>query len=117
MPQADISIYSKLFYVPSNFAFIDNIGACRQYRNLISTANADAGIIISGRWGSMSEFTALREMGKTIGVLTDTGGLAEELESLTQKFNKESKGKVIFNSSPKELVEKLIGELDKIKLS
>lgn len=111
MPQVDITIYKKLFYIPSDFQFVSNIGACRQYRNLMSTATADGGILIAGRWGSMSECAALREMGKTIGVLTHTGGLADELESLAKKFNKESKGKVIFHDSPTKLVELVIEEL------
>ena len=110
MPQVDLSIYKKLFYIPSDYQFVNNIGACRQYRNLISTATADAGIIIAGRWGSMSEFVALREMGKTIGVLTNTGGLADELEELSKKINKKSNGKIIFHNSPTELVKLILKE-------
>ena len=45
MPQADLSIYKKIFYVPHDF---QHIGA-RQYRNLMSTATADAGIVMAGR--------------------------------------------------------------------
>lgn len=115
MPQVDLSIYKKLFYVPSDFQFVSNIGACRQYRNLMSTATADAGVVISGRWGSMSEFSSLREMGKVIGVLTGSGGLADELEELSRKLNKESKGKVIFDSSPENLIRQMLAELDNIK--
>ena len=33
----------------------------------------------------MNEFTNLYDMGKVIGVLTGTGGIADELELLNQK--------------------------------
>ena len=57
----------------------------------------------------MSEFASLR---KVIGVLTNSGGVADELEELSKKINKESKGKVIFNSSPQELIKQVLKELD-----
>src|SRR3990167_7347062 len=73
-PEVSQSMYSKIFYIPKLFEFKDNIMVQRKYRNVISTANCDAGIIISGRWGSLNEFTNLIDYGKIIGVLTGTGG-------------------------------------------
>lgn len=110
-PNDDTSIYKKLIFVPQTFAFAHLIEVSKKYRNVISTANCDAGIIISGRWGTMNEFTNLYDMGKIIGVLTNTGGVADKLSRLTQVIRKKSKAKVIFNSSPKELIEKIIKEL------
>lgn len=110
-PKDDISIYKKLIFVPKNFEFALNLQVCKKYRNVISTANCDAGIIISGRWGTLNEFTNLYDMGKVIGVLTSTGGIADQLPHLINKIYKESKAKVIFSNSPKELVEKVLKEL------
>lgn len=110
-PGQDESIYKKFIYVPEDFSFINNTAVCRKYRNVTSTAICDAGIIISGRWGTLNEFTNLYDMGKVIGVLTKTGGIADELKNLCQKIKKESKAKVIFSDSPKELVDKIISEL------
>ncbi|MCL5433229.1 MAG: hypothetical protein M1524_03915 [Patescibacteria group bacterium] len=76
-PKDDISIYSKLIYVPKNFEFSSNLDISKKYRNVVSTANCDAGIIISGRWGTMNEFTSLYDFGKVIGILTATGGTAD----------------------------------------
>lgn len=58
------------------------------YHNVLTTAACDAGIIIAGRWGSMNEFTNLYDMGKVIGVLTGTGGIADELPQLLKKISK-----------------------------
>ena len=111
-PNDDISIYKKLIFVSKNFLFSSNLDVSKKYRNVISTANCHAGIIISGRWGTLNEFTNLYDMGKIIGVLTDTGGIADQLPVLTQKISKKSKAKVIFNNSPKELVINIIKELN-----
>ena len=113
MPDHDISIYSKLTFIPTSFPFASNIQVSKKYRNVISTANCDAGIIISGRFGSLNEFTNLYDMGKVIGVLTGTGGIADELSNLNQKISKKSKAKVLFNNSPKILIQSVIEELAK----
>lgn len=110
-PNDDISIYKRLIFIPKDFEFSSDPQVSKKYRNVISTANCDAGIIISGRWGTLNEFTNLYDMGKIIGVLTNTGGIADQLPVLTQKIHKKSKAKIIFSSSPKELVEKVIKEL------
>lgn len=109
------SIYKKLFFIPKNIQAFKNILVARKYRNVISCANCDGGIIICGRWGTMNEFTNLFDLGKVIGVLTKTGGVADELIYLNKKLHKASKAKVIFNSSPKKLVEQVISELNKRK--
>lgn len=110
-PDDDLSIYDKLIYIPSNFEFIDDDLICKKYRNVISTATVDAGIIISGRWGTMNEFTNLFDMGKVIGVLVGTSGIADELPALTEKVKKKSRAKVIFNASPEGLVQEVLSEL------
>ena len=89
MPNDDISIYKKIIYVPKSFPVKNFRPARQKYRNVISTANCDAGIIVSGRWGSLNEFTNLIDMGKIIGVLTGTGGIADELKRLNKKIIKE----------------------------
>lgn len=113
IPDADLTIYKKIFYMPKNFPFLSDSDVCKKYRNVISTANCDAGIIISGRWGTMNEFTNLYDMGKVIGVLTGTGGIADELDRLNKKIYKPGKAKVMFSKSPQRLVKMIIAELEK----
>ncbi|MBI2028556.1 MAG: hypothetical protein HYT07_03000 [Candidatus Levybacteria bacterium] len=111
-PKDDLSIYKKLVYIPKEFEFSEDEQVCKKYRNVISTANCDCGIIISGRWGTMNEFTNLYDMGKVIGVLTGTGGVADELEGLSKKIQKKSKAKIILDDSPPGLVGQIIKELN-----
>lgn len=111
----DNSIYKKFIYIPKDFEFAKTDVVCRKYRNVTSTATCDAAIIISGKWGTLNEFTNLIDMGKIIGILTGTGGIADELVHLSKKIHKKTKSKLIFSNSPKKLVEKVILELKKRK--
>ncbi len=111
-PEQNLEIYDKLFYISKDFEFADNLLICRKFRNVTSTSHCDAGIIVSGRWGSLNEFTNLYDMGKVIGILTKTGGIADEIKKLDKKIKKASKAKIIFNSSPEKLVKLVIKELE-----
>jgi predicted Rossmann-fold nucleotide-binding protein len=122
-PNDDITTYSKLFYVPQNYTSLffkeyplppaQDFGARLKYRNVVSTVNADAGIIITGGWGTLNEFTNLIYDGKPIGVLTGTGGLADELPAWFPRLRKKSESKVIFSSDPREIVLELLSELER----
>ena len=97
--------------MPPGFTFSGQDLIRKKYRNIISTANCDAAILISGRWGTLNEFTNLIDFGKTIGVLTGTGGIADALSSLTKNVAKAGQGKVIFESDPARLVDQLLKDL------
>ena len=114
-PNCDSSIYKRLIFVPKTYEFASDISVCKKYRNVTSTAHCDAGIIIAGRWGTLNEFTNLYDMGKVIGVLTGTGGIADELPRLSKKISKKSKAKIIFDNSPEILIQSIIKELKKRK--
>lgn len=110
-PRDDNTIYSRMVYTPTDFEFIGDISVARKYRNVLSTATCDGGIVIAGRWGSLNEFTNLYDMGKVIGVLTGTGGIADILPDLSRQISKPSAASVFFNSSPVELVSQVISEI------
>ncbi|MDZ4260269.1 MAG: hypothetical protein U1A25_01265 [Candidatus Sungbacteria bacterium] len=75
-------------------------------RNLFLTRAADAVLISCGRMGTLNEFTIAFEDEKPIGVLIETGGMADEIEELLEKAHR-GRGKVIFDSDPIALVKKL----------
>jgi hypothetical protein len=123
-PRDDIGVYDKLFYVPQDYArlFFLSEGlppmrdwsARLKYRNVISTIAADAGIIVSGGWGTLNEFTNLLYEGKPIGVLIGTGGLADELPGWFPRLRKKSESRVVFGSKPNEIVSLLVKELEAV---
>lgn len=84
-------------------------------RNLLLTRASDAVIITCGRMGTLNEFTIAFEDKKPIGVLTGTGGMADEIEALLAKAHR-GPGKVIFDSDPKSLIEKIMEAVAKEKI-
>lgn len=109
-PEQERTLYEKLIFVPSDIVQMDD-AVRRKYRNVMSTAHCDAGIIVSGRWGTMHEFCSLYDYGKVVGVLTGTGGIADELSTLMQKIHKKSNAEVIFHGEPHELMELMMTQL------
>ena len=79
-------------------------------RNLILTRSADAVIIICGRIGTLNEFTVAFEDRKPIGVLENSGGMAEELEQITRIAHKHQ-CKVLYEKDPEKLVKGIIEDL------
>ncbi|MBI2053445.1 MAG: LOG family protein [Candidatus Sungbacteria bacterium] len=84
-------------------------------RNLLLTRSSDAVIVTCGRMGTLNEFTIAFEDKKPIGVLTGTGGMADELEELLAKAHRGT-GKVIFESDPKKLLAKVMEAVAKDKI-
>lgn len=76
-------------------------------RNLLLVRSADAIITIYGRVGTLNEFTIAFEDKKPQGVLTGTGGESDEIEHIL-KIAHRGVGKVVFDSDPKSLVEKVM---------
>jgi predicted Rossmann-fold nucleotide-binding protein len=121
-PHDDITIYNRLFYVPGGYSqhfFLEqeltaaaDYATRLKYRNVISTMHVDAGIIISGGWGTLNEFTNLIYDGKPIGVLTGTGGLADEMPAWFPRLRKKSESRVFFSQRADELVGLLLSELN-----
>jgi predicted Rossmann-fold nucleotide-binding protein len=114
-PNDDIGIYAKIIYIPNDFQYANNDLVCKKYRNVLSTAACDAGIIISGRWGTLNEFTNLIDLQKVVGILTETGGVADQLPHLSQTISKEGQGQFIFDSKPSELVEEILDHLKSLE--
>jgi uncharacterized protein (TIGR00725 family) len=76
-------------------------------RNLLLTRSADAVITIYGRVGTLNEFTIAFEDKKPQGVLTGTGGESDEIKHILEIAHR-GMGKVIFDSNPKALVERVM---------
>jgi len=84
-------------------------------RNLLLTRSADAVIVGCGRMGTLNEFTIAFEDNKPIGILQGSWQTDELVEKIIQETHRGG-GKVIFDSDPKKLVERLIEIINKEKL-
>ncbi len=100
--------YTKEFvFIPKEYRHAKNIEICKKYRNLSSVAACDAAIIISGRIGTLNEFTIAYDLGKTIGILKNTGGITSHIQKLIKDLNKKTNAKIIYSKEPKDLVAKI----------
>jgi uncharacterized protein (TIGR00725 family) len=76
-------------------------------RNLLFVRSTDAMIFIAGRIGTLNEFTVAFEDKKPIGILTDSGGIMNEIDHLLE-VAKRGRHNIVFDTDPKSLVEKVI---------
>ena len=109
-PASSFQHHVKTYKLPTeNYDTIIFTGFDYSGRNLLLTKSADAVIIICGGFGTLNEFTIALEDDKPIGVLTGTGGTAEEISKLLANIkdpHRHGAGKVIFSEDPKELINK-----------
>ncbi|MDX6497000.1 MAG: hypothetical protein QOG23_260 [Blastocatellia bacterium] len=74
-------------------------------RNVVLIRSCDVVLFIAGSIGSLNEFTIAYDEGKVIGCLTGTGGVADEVGTLVQKFSKRTGARVFQDSDPDSLLE------------
>jgi uncharacterized protein (TIGR00725 family) len=76
-------------------------------RNLLFIRACDAVIFVCGRMGTLNEFTIAFEDKKPIGILTETGGIVEELDHILE-VAKRGRNKIVFDTDPAKLVKKVL---------
>lgn len=107
--------HTKTYRLPTDYHdLIVYTGFDYSGRNLLLTRSADAVITICGRMGTLNEFTIAFEDNKPIGILTGTGGMADEIKGIIEKAHR-GPGKVVFDPDPKRLLEKLTELIEKEK--
>jgi hypothetical protein len=86
-------------------------------RNLLLVRSADAVIFGCGRMGTLNEFTITFEDKKPIGILQGEWETDELFKELIEKSHRaeEMKGKIVFDSDPKRLLDKLVEIIKKEK--
>ena len=115
-PAATERAHVKTYHLPTDFFdLIIYTGFDYSGRNLLLTRSADAVILICGRMGTLNEFTIAFEDKKPIGVLLGTGGTADMIKDIVKKSHR-GPGKIVYNSDPKRLLEKLLKLIKKEKV-
>ncbi|HEX9503470.1 MAG TPA: LOG family protein [Patescibacteria group bacterium] len=76
-------------------------------RNMLMTRSSDAIIVICGRIGTLNEFTTAFEDKRVVGVLTNTGGIEQDIDHIL-KLAQRGRKRIVFDDDPQTLVEKVI---------
>ena len=66
-------------------------------------------------WAPLNEFTIAFEDNKPIGILEGTGGTADMIREIVKKSHR-GPGKIVYDSDPKRLLEKLLKLIKKKKI-
>lgn len=80
-------------------------------RDIINIRSSDAIILLGGGIGTLNEFTVAFDEGKVIGVLTQSGGVADHIPTIVKICDRDMTDNLIFSSDPKELLAKVIQKL------
>jgi len=81
-------------------------------RNVVLVRSCDIVLFIAGAMGSLNEFTIAHDEAKVIGCLTNTGGVADEVEYLLEKFSKPTGAQVFLHSEPELLLAACLDSLN-----
>lgn len=99
------------YHLPDNFMdLVIYTGFGYSGRNLMLIRSSDAVIFICGRIGTLNEFTTAFEEDKVIGILNESGGMADELKDIID-IAKRGPGDVFYDSDPTSLVKKIAEHL------
>jgi uncharacterized protein (TIGR00725 family) len=77
-------------------------------REVHNIHSSDIVIIAGGRSGTLGEFCIAFDEGKMIGVLKNSGGIADELPNILPKLGKETGAQLIYDADPQTLVARCI---------
>lgn len=119
-PASNEKEHKQLFDLPTDHHdIIVYTGFHYSGRNLMLTRSSDAVIVGCGRMGTINEFTIAFEDNKPIGILQGDWETDELIQLIIEKSKRgeERKGKIVFESDPKILLDKLVAIIEKEKMS
>lgn len=95
-----------------NYDIILYTGMGLMERDIINIRSSDAIILLGGGIGTLNEFTVAYDEGKVIGVLTGSGGVSNHIKEILEICDRSLEGYIIFDTNPKQLVERVIHKLN-----
>jgi|CXWL01.1.fsa_nt_gi predicted Rossmann-fold nucleotide-binding protein len=90
--------------------YFDEVNHFRGFtqRTLAMFQDADGILVLNGRMGTLSEFAIALEEGKRVGVVTNTGGIADHLEEIMQMAKKDFPEQAFFNDDHIKVIDWLL---------
>ncbi len=77
-------------------------------REIVNIRSSDIVVIISGHSGTLGEFAIAYDEGKLIGVLENSGGIADIVPQLVEAIDKGTGAFIIYEADPDRLIDRLI---------
>jgi uncharacterized protein (TIGR00725 family) len=99
----------RRFHAPvDGFDVIVYTGSGLMGREVVNIRSSDIVVIAGGRSGTLGEFAIAYDEGRLVGVLTGTGGIADMVEELITRMDKDTGAHVLYDNDPASLVSRLI---------
>src|SRR5665213_685954 len=112
-PAASLREHLRKYRLPYDcYDFVNFTGLHYVGRDLYLVQSSDAVITIGGRFGSLHEFTSALEAHKPCGILTGSGGTADQIIKLMEVLEPPDGSLVIYDDDPERLVKRLVALLD-----
>ncbi len=112
-PAASLREHLRKYRLPHDcFDFINFTGLHYVGRDMYLVQSSDAVITIGGRFGSLHEFTSALEAHKPCGILTGSGGTADEIVQLMKELEPPDGNLVLYDDDPTRLVNRIVEVLD-----
>jgi uncharacterized protein (TIGR00725 family) len=113
-PAVSLREHLRKYRLPSNcYDFINFTGMNYVGRDLYLVQSSDAVITVGGRFGSLHEFTSALESNRPCGILTGSGGTADQIPKLMEALEPPHQNLVIYDDDPDQLVQKIVAILDR----
>jgi predicted Rossmann-fold nucleotide-binding protein len=113
-PAVSLREHLRKYRLPSDcYDFVNFTGLNYVGRDLYLVQSSDAVITIGGRFGSLHEFTSALEAHKPCGILTGSGGTADQIPKLLEALEPPDQSLVIYDDDPDRLVKRIVEILDK----
>jgi uncharacterized protein (TIGR00725 family) len=111
-PAMNLKEHIEVYEFPVEPYVLIFTGMQKKGRNVISTRTAKAAIFISGRFGTLNEFTNIYDEAdetKVVGILRGSGGFVDEfiIPSL-KNTEKPTKARIVIKNTPGKLVEAVV---------
>ncbi len=111
-PAASKSAHINSYRLPTDYHdVIVYTGFDYSGRNLILTRASDAVVTICGRMGTLNEFTIAFEDRKPQGILTGSGGTADQIKEIVEEAHR-GQGKIVYDDDPEKLMDKLVALIE-----
>jgi uncharacterized protein (TIGR00725 family) len=112
-PASSLREHTRKYRLPIGFFdYVNFTGMNYIGRDIHLVQSSDAVITVGGRMGSLHEFTTALEAHMPCGVLLGSGGLADVIPELLDKLEEPAGSKIVFDTDPFKLVEKIVKILD-----
>jgi uncharacterized protein (TIGR00725 family) len=115
-PALDLHEHINRYHSPyEEFDVMVYTGSGLMGREVTGIRSCDIVILIGGRSGTLGEFAIAYDEGKVIGVLSETGGVADHVDELIEIINKKTGAKLVFDPDPRSLMESVVRAYERRK--